>query len=115
MLALYLLLTISSMTAIDAGFDGYEEYATPFAIILTAVVTVWISTRVLDHRSLRSLGLRSTPCWWREFGLGIGFGLFLTGGVFFIYLATGWATIEGWFVAGERSFWLAFLLTALFR
>ncbi|MCU4718729.1 CPBP family intramembrane glutamic endopeptidase [Halapricum hydrolyticum] len=108
MLALYLVLTISSMTAIDAGFDGYEEYAAPFALVLTAVLTVWLATQYLDRRPFRSLGLRLDRTWWREFGVGIGLGLFLTGGVLAIYLVAGWATIEGWFVAEERTFLNAF-------
>gem|GEM_PF-3175178 len=40
--------------------------------------------------------------------VSIGFGLFLTGGVFVIYFAAGWATVEGWFVAEERTFLNAF-------
>jgi membrane protease YdiL (CAAX protease family) len=112
MLALYLVLTIGTMVSIDTWLDGYEEYLAPVAIVLTAVLTAWLATRYLDHRPFRSLGLRLDGTWWREFVVGIGFGLFLTGGVLVIYLATGWATIEGWFVPDEgRSFLIGFGLS----
>lgn len=114
MLALYLVLTIGTMTTIDTFLDGYEEYLAPIAIVLTAVLTAWLATGYLDHRPLRSLGLRLGETWWREFVIGIGFGLFLTGGVLSIYLATGWATVEGWFVAdADRTFLVGFGLSVV--
>jgi membrane protease YdiL (CAAX protease family) len=112
MLALYLVLTIGTMTTIDSFLDGYEEFLAPLAIVLTAVLTAWLATRYFDRRPLTSLGLRLNETWWREFVVGIGFGLFLTGGVLAIYLATGWATIEGWFVADAgRTFVVGFGLS----
>jgi len=114
MLALYLVLTIGTMTAIDTWLDGYEEYLAPIAIVLTAILTAWLATRYLDHRPLGSLGLRPDRTWWRELVVGLGFGLFLTGGVLVIYLATGWATVEGWFAADEgRTFLAGFGLSVM--
>lgn len=104
MLALYLLATIATMTVVETLLPGYERFGAPVGLAASGLATAWLATRYLDRRPLRSLGLSLEGRWWREVAAGLLVGLFLTGGVFAIYLAAGWATVEGWFVAGEDSF-----------
>ena len=111
MLALYLAITIATMVTIESLLPGLGEYAAPFGIALTGLLTAWLAVRFLDGRRLRSLGLRVDRRWWRELLVGVGFGLFTTGGVLAIYLAMGWGTIDGWFVAEDGLFVVAFGLS----
>ncbi len=103
MLATYLLLTITTMAGVEAYLAPVERAVAPVAIAATGLLAAWLPARFLDHRPLRSLGLAGDRRWWRDLGLGLLLGLFLTGGVCAIYLGMGWARVTGWMVAEEDT------------
>ncbi|MEJ2511546.1 MAG: type II CAAX endopeptidase family protein [Anaerolineales bacterium] len=59
------------------------------------VVSVFISRRIFDRRSFRSLGLHLNRQAGRDVLIGIGIAVLQTSLVFFLELAFGWLKVEG--------------------
>lgn len=115
MLAVYLLLSVTTMAAVEAWIPTYERAVAPLALLLTGTLAAWLPARYLDRRSLRSFGLTFDRVAGGEFAVGLVLGLLLTGGVLVVYLAAGWASITGWFVAEDGMFVASFgLLLAMY-
>ncbi|MFP4635506.1 MAG: type II CAAX prenyl endopeptidase Rce1 family protein [Nitriliruptoraceae bacterium] len=110
MLAVYLLLTIVTMAAVETWLPDHERLAAPVAIVVTGTLAASLPARYLDRRPLSELGLGVDRVAVREFGVGLVLGLMLTGGVLIVYLAAGWASVTGWFVAEDGGFVGSFAL-----
>lgn len=85
----------------------------PLMSLLAALIVATASAvvgRTLDRRPFEDFGLRLTPRWWADFGVGVVIGALLMGGIFAIELAAGWVVIEGYFLgAGDQAFAIALL------
>jgi uncharacterized protein len=82
--------------------------------LLTVLIVAGASAAIgkgLDRRRFVEFGFRLSRLWWADFGVGVGIGVFLMGGIFVIELGAGWLTIDGYLVgaAPNQPFALALL------
>jgi membrane protease YdiL (CAAX protease family) len=93
---------------VPAAGDSWALMSLLAALIVAAASAV--VGRALDRRRFDDFGLRLTPRWWADFGVGVAIGALLMGGIFTVELAAGWVVIEGYFLGtGDQAFALALL------
>ena len=82
------------------------------AVGITLAIVVSL-TRV-DDRPFSDYGFGLDDGWLRDLGFGFAVGAAVTVVSFAVLLAAGWATVDGWLVAGENSsFLVGFVVFAL--
>jgi len=94
---------------------------TPPMILLNVVLTgiammlsCWLAIRLLDRRAVWQYGLGLSPQWWRQLGFGLILGAVLMAIVFFVELAAGLITVEGFLVSkGRLPFGVGILFTLI--
>lgn len=84
------------------------------ALVITGVV--WLGGQALDRRKFIRFGMRLSPRWWQEFGLGTAFAVLASIVVFLVGLGTGWIVIAGfsWEYVSVQNAILSLLRGALF-
>lgn len=114
MLVTYLVLTLVTMTLVEAVFTGTgRRLASAVAVLGVGVLAAWLPTRYLDRRPFRALGCRLDRHAAVDVAIGAGLGLALTGGVLIVYLAVGWAEVVDHRVADDGSFAASFATLVL--
>ena len=61
--------------------------------IFSALISVGLSGRFLDHRNFADFGFHFKKDWWLDLGFGMGLGMVLFGMIFSFEYAAGWITI----------------------
>ncbi len=80
-----------------------EEFLRPSPLMTLMMLTGFLSTlavtflfrRLLDGKTLRSLGFERRPGWQREIAFGLVIGAALMEGVFLIQWIAGWLSVQG--------------------
>ena len=62
---------------------------------LPVLISVPLARKLIDRRSVQSLGLQLDRGWWRDLLIGIGIAALQIGLVFALELAFGWADVTG--------------------
>lgn len=90
----YLITEIPPLISDYITSDFYFEFIIELFFLFSALLTVFLSVKILDKRDFRVLGLFFNKKWVYEFGIGLalGAGIFLL--VFIIQLAAGWVEID---------------------
>jgi len=88
---------ITESPPIISGFvasDFYFEFVVEIAFLFTALATVYFSTKLLDKRNFKDLGLYVNSRWLKEYLVGFMLGASIFSLIFLIQLAAGWIKIE---------------------
>lgn len=80
----------------NAGSGGAFSLPNTLAVCLGSTASVWVAGRWLDRRAFERFGIRPTPRWFGETGLGILLGLAAMALVFGIEYLFGWITLTGY-------------------
>jgi phosphoglycolate phosphatase-like HAD superfamily hydrolase/membrane protease YdiL (CAAX protease family) len=100
MVLIYPLFSISSETLQEFHL---LELAAVGGTGLALIGSIFIAARFLDKRHLMELGLKLSPRWWADLGLGLGLGALLMGLLFSLEFSLGWIEIEGFFVLESKE------------
>jgi hypothetical protein len=111
--------TALTRLAAAAGLVGRLQGGQPALVALTglvlALVSLWITARLLERRPLADSGLRLDRASARELAAGLALGALLMAGVFATEIALGWVTVKGVFRSAQQGvpFGVAFLTPLL--
>jgi hypothetical protein len=75
----------------------------PIELLIALLFSVWFAGRFLDRRRFADFGFRFSPSWWVDLGFGLALGALMMTAIFFIELATGWASITETFKSGVNG------------
>ncbi|GJQ61286.1 MAG: protease [Melioribacteraceae bacterium] len=108
----YLITEIPPLISDYIASDFYFEFVVELFFLLSAVLTVFLSVKILDKRDFRELGLFINKKWITEFGIGLalGAGVFIL--IFAIQFSAGWIKIDS-FMHNETG--LPFVIAIVLR
>ena len=98
---LFLFLTIISLLLFSSfsGIQGLMQsiWLSSLIEVFVTLISVLLSSIIIDRRHPAKLGLIFSKTWWKDFGFGIFLGAFLMSVIFLTELALGWVEISGFF------------------
>jgi len=74
-------------------FGPGDSILLPFEMLLVTVLSMWLAARFIDRRRFSDFGVRFSPSWWTDLGLGFVLGAILMSIIFLIHLTMDWAVI----------------------
>jgi membrane protease YdiL (CAAX protease family) len=100
-------------TAIHLKHPGNPDLSESQLLVRLGLIllSLWITARLFERRTLAETGYQLDRPFWREFGIGLALGALLMAGIFTIELRLGWVAITGFFRSGlpGHSFARAFM------
>ncbi len=107
-----------SLSSGGASVVSLTSYSSVFLIsnlasVAAALLTVWMSGRLLDRRPFRDFGFRLDGGWWLDLSFGMVLGALLMTAIFLTQFALGWADVTGSFEAAGGSTGTSFAFAIL--